>query len=238
MKQLEADRLPELISGEEDSRLPAGFFSRLLPAIDDLAELKLTLVALSMLRQKEGAYRFLRHDELLGDADLMRGLEVVDRATDASVTLDAALERAIKRGTLLEAQIETGDEPRRLYFSNDESGRELQRQAQSGQWRPAADDEIEVLPPRPTLFAIYEENIGVLTPMLAEAIKEAQATYPRQWIEDAIRYAVERNARSWRYISKVLEAWQQEGRSRETSGRLPRGPRRYTAGKRKDFIKS
>ncbi len=235
---MQADRVPDLMTDEEDIKLPAQVFSRLLPAIDDLAELKLTLVALSMLRQKEGDYRFLRHDELLGDADLMRGLAVVDTATDASEILETALRRASERGALLAAQIETGDRTRRLYFINDERGRELQRQAQSGQWRPAAADEIEVLPPRPTLFAIYEENIGVLTPMLAEAIKEAQATYPRQWIEDAIRYAVERNARSWRYISKVLEAWQQEGRSRETSGRLPRGPRRYTAGKRKDFIKS
>ncbi len=235
---MEADHLSGLLTGEEDVKLPAQVFSRLLPAIDDLAELKLTLVALSMLRQKEGDYRFLRYDELLADAALMRGLAAVDRERDARQILDAALERALERGTLLAAHVATGDETRRLYFINDERGRALQRQAQSGQWRPAAADEIEVLPPRPTLFAIYEENIGVLTPMLAEAIKEAQASYPRDWIEDAIRCAVERNARSWRYISKVLDAWQQEGRSRETSGRLPRGPRRYTAGKRKDFIKS
>ena len=235
---MEFDHTADVMTGEEDSKLPSGFFSRLLPEIDDLAELKLTLVALSMLRQKEGDYRFLRHEELADNADLMRGLAVTDGAQDSRRILDAALERAIDRGTLLAAQVVTGDETRRLYFSNDQRGSELQRQAQSGQWRPAAADEIEVLPPRPTLFAIYEENIGMLTPMLAESIKEAQATYPRDWIEDAIRYAVERNARSWRYISKVLEAWQQEGRSRETSGRLPRGPRRYTAGKRKDFIKS
>ena len=237
---MEAERLTGMLSGTEDSKLPSSFFSRLLPAIDDLAELKLALVALSMLRQKEGDYRYLRHDELLANTDLMRGLAVVDAARDAREILDAALERAIKRGALLAAQIVTGDdsETRRLYFINDERGSELQRQAQSGRWRPSAADEIEVLPPRPTLFAIYEENIGMLTPMLAEALKEAQATYPREWIEDAIRYAVERNARSWRYISKVLDTWQQEGRSRETSGRLPRGPRRYTAGKRKDFIKS
>lgn len=235
---MEADCAPDQMTGEEDIKLPAQVFSRLLPAIDNLAELKLTLVVLSMLRQKEGDYRFLRHEELLGNADLMRGLAVVDAATDARQILDAALESAGQRGTLLAANVVTSDETRRLYFINDERGRELQRQAQSGQWRPAAAAEIEVLPPRPTLFAIYEENIGVLTPMLAEAIKEAQATYPREWIEDAIRYAVERNARSWRYISKILESWQQEGRSRETSGRLPRGPRRYTAGKRKDFIKS
>ncbi len=233
-----AERPADFMTGEEDSKLPAGFFNRLLPEIDNLAELKLTLVALAMLRQKEGAYRFLRREELLRNADLMRGLSVADPARDPRELLDAALERAIERGALLAAQVASGAETRRLYFSNDERGSELQRQAQSGHWRPAAADEIEVLPPRPTLFAIYEENIGVLTPMLAEAIKEAEASYPRQWIEDAIRYAVERNARSWRYISKVLDAWQQEGRSRETSGRLPRGPRRYTAGKRKDFIKS
>lgn len=235
---MNADQSSELIADAADIHLPARVFSRLLPAIDDLAELKLTLVVLALLRQKEGDYRFLSRDELLGNANLMRGLAVVDTAQDARAILDAALKRAIERGTLLEAQIDTGEFRRRLYLINDERGKELQRQALSGQWRPAAADEIEVLPPRPTLFAIYEENIGVLTPMLAEAIKEAQATYPREWIEDAIRYAVERNARSWRYISKVLEAWQQEGRSRETSGRLPRGPRRYTAGKRKDFIKS
>ncbi len=238
MKPMDADRSPQLTAGLEDIRLPAEVFSRLLPAIDDLAELKLTLVALSTLRQKEGDKRYLRHQELLGNADLMRGLAAVDADTDAREILEAALERALNRGALLSAQIETGGEPRRLYFINDERGSELQRQAQSGQWRPAVADEIEVLPPRPTLFAVYEENIGVLTPMLAEAINEAQASYPRDWIEDAIRYAVERNARSWRYISKVLEAWQQEGRSRETSGRLPRGPRSYTAGKRKHVIRN
>ena len=41
---------------------------------------------------------------------------------------------------------------------------------------------------RPTLFAAYEENIGALTPMIADAIKEAMREYPRDWIEDAMRY--------------------------------------------------
>ena len=238
MRPAEAERPADMLSGVEDSKLPASFFSQLLPAIDDLAELKLTLVALSMLRQKDGDYRFLRHAELLADDNLMRGLAAVDAAADPHEILDVALERAVERGALLDARIVAGEAgAARLYFPNDERGRDLQRRAQTGRWRPSRADEIELLPPRPTLFAIYEENIGVLTPMLAEAIKEAQAAYPREWIEDAIRYAVVRNARSWRYISKVLDTWQQEGRSRETSGRLPRGPRSYTKGKRKDRIR-
>ena len=238
MSGMEADQLNGLMAGVEDIRLPAYFFSRLLPEIDDLAELKLTLVILAMLRQKEGDYRYLRREELLADGDLLQGLAIIAPSLEPADILDLALQKALARGTLLAAELDPGDDSSRLYFSNDARGKVLKQQIQSGQWRPATGDEIEVLPPRPSLFALYEENIGVLTPMLAETIKEAQATYPQEWIEDAMRYAVERNARNWRYIIKVLEAWQQEGRSRETSGRHLERHKQYTAGEWKDFIKS
>ena len=238
MRDMEADQGNRLVSGAEDIKLPAYVFSQVMPQIDDLAELKLTLVVLAMLRQKEGDYRYLRREELLADDDLIQGLAVIDPSLKPADSLDLALQKALARGTLLAAELDMGNASSCLYFSNDARGKVLQQQIQSGQWRPATADEIEVLPPRPSLFALYEENIGVLTPMLAETIKEAQATYPREWIEDAMRYAVERNARSWRYISKVLEAWQQEGRSRETSGGHLERHKQYTAGEWKDFIKS
>lgn len=224
--------------GGEDVRLPADFLTSILPAIDDLAELKVTIFFLAALRQKEGNYRFLRRAEFAADADLMRGLAHTNGSLAPELVLDAALENALARGTLLYAEIEQNDEARRLYFQNDEAGRELQRQVQAGDWRPAHADEIEILPPRPTLFGLYEENIGALTPMIADAIKAAQAEYPQDWIEDAMRYAVQRNVRNWRYIQRVLEGWQQEGRSRETSGRHLERHRQYTDGKWKDFIKS
>ncbi|MCY3832984.1 MAG: DnaD domain protein [Chloroflexi bacterium] len=220
----------------EPVALPAYFFSELLPAIDNLAELKLTVFCLAALGQKEGKRRYLRFSELQSDESLQKALAAADSAWPES--LRRILNRAVARGALLEAAIAPGEKVERFYLPNDEKGRALYKQIQRGDWRPAADDDIEVLPPRPSIYALYEENIGVLTPMIAESLKEAQASYPREWIEDAIRYAVERNARSWRYISKVLEAWQQEGRSREFSERHYRGPRKYTAGKRKDFIKS
>lgn len=224
--------------GAEDIKLPSALLSRLMPEIDDLAELKVTVFFLAALRQKEGGYRYLRLAEFLADADLMRGLAVIDGSIAPEQLLNEALERALARGALLRAEINLDDEKRQLYFHNDQAGRDLQRQVQAGEWRPAYVDEIEILPPRPSLFGLYEENIGALTPMIAEAIKAAQAEYPYDWIEDAIRYAVERNARNWRYIQRVLEGWQQEGRSRETSGRRHGEPRKYTTGKRKDFIRS
>ena len=214
----------------EALRLPAAEFAAALADIDHLAELKLTLRCLAMLQQKEGPYRYLRYGELLADETLMRALGTQDSLADA-------LQRGISRGTLLEAQIDPDGCIRRLFAWNDADGQTWQRQIQAGEWQPAATDEIEVLPPRPSLYALYEDNLGVLTPMIAEAIREAESAYPREWIEDAMRYAVQRNARSWRYVQKVLENWQQEGRSREADSGGPQ-KRQYQKGKWKDFIDS
>ncbi len=44
--------------------IPAGFFSELLPAIDDLGELRLTLYAFWALARKGTAVRYLRLEEM------------------------------------------------------------------------------------------------------------------------------------------------------------------------------
>lgn len=223
---------------EEDIRLPARFLTQLVPAIDDLAELKVTAFFLAMLRQKDGDYRYLRLEEFRAEADLMRGLATVREGTTPEAALAAGLQRALERGTIIRADVDLGGEVRQLYFNNDKAGRLMQRRILSGEWRPAFSDEIEILPPRPTVYSLYEENIGILTPMIAEALKEAQLEFPPEWIEDAMRIAVERNVRNWRYIRAVLERWQQEGRSREDSRRHLERHKQYTAGEWKDFIKS
>ncbi|MCY4145487.1 MAG: DnaD domain protein [Chloroflexi bacterium] len=214
----------------EALQLPAMEFAAALAAIDHLAELKLALRCLTMLQQKEAPYRYLRYDELLADELLMRALGTQDSLVDA-------LQRAISRGLLLEAQVAADGCMRRLITWNDADGRAWQRQILAGEWQPAAADEIETLPPRPSLYALYEDNLGLLTPMIAESIRDAESAYPRDWIEDAMRYAAQRNARSWRYVHKVLENWQQEGRSREADNGGPQKPRHQT-GKWKHFIDS
>ena len=98
--------------------------------------------------------------------------------------------------------------------------------------------EIEILPPRPTIFALYEQNIGGLSPMIVDSLKDAQDEYPVQWIEEAIKIAVEANVRRWNYILKILESWKQEGRSRETSQGHIEQHKQYTTGEWADFIES
>ena len=224
-----------------NTAIPAQFFSELLPQIDDAAELKVTLFCMYALQQKEAGYRYLRYDELLADADLMSGLGILNGSADPAEILDAALDRAKRRGTLLTAAVTLNHQKLCYYVINSERGRAFVDQIEGGEWIPVSIDEIEVLPARPSVYALYEENIGALTPMIADAIKDAQESYPAGWLEDAIRVAVERNVRHWRYISKVLDSWQQKGRGYEKSWRhserrKPERHKQITAGEWQDFF--
>ncbi len=65
---------------------------------------------------------------------------------------------------------------------------------------------------RPNIFVLYEQNIGLLSPLIAEDLKDAADHYPAEWIEAAFREAVHGNKRSWNYIHAILRRWETEGR--------------------------
>jgi DnaD/phage-associated family protein len=218
--------------------VPAPFFSELLPLIDDLAELKVTLFCIWALPQKEGRYRYLRRRDFTDSKALMQGLAVIQPDARPEAILDAALQRAVERESLLcgEVALDTGVE--RLYFGNTVHGRAAIRQLKAGQWRPGdLEHPVEILPERPNIYTLYEDNIGLLTPMIADALKDAEKEYPAHWLEEAVQEAVAHNKRSWRYIQAILKRWETEGKIREITGQPDQADgRRYITGKYADFI--
>lgn len=193
-------------------RLPAQFFSELLPKIDHLGELRITLYIFWRLTLKEGDVRYLRKQEMLADDALPGILDVPRRELDDVLT--DALERATARGTLLHVNIESSVGPDDYYFVNSERGRAAVDGIVRGHWRPGADADmpIDVRVERPNIFTLYEQNIGQLNPLIAEELRNAEEEFPETWIAEAIRLAVVSNARSWRYIRAILDRWQKEGR--------------------------
>ena len=149
----------------------------------------------------------------------MQGLET--RGGSSQDALKDALDRCIQRGSLLMAEITTGKKRPTLYFINSPRGRAAVQAIQAGQWRPNEDPRIplNLSLERSNIFQLYEEHIGPLSPMIADALKEAEETYPYSWIEEGVRIAVERNKRNWRYVAAILERWQQEGRDERTNRR-------------------
>jgi DNA replication protein len=71
---------------------------------------------------------------------------------------------------------------------------------------------VQVRVERPNIFTLYEQNIGLLSPIIADQLKDAADQYPPEWIEDAFRGAVEQNKRKWSYVRAILRNWEIEGR--------------------------
>lgn len=71
---------------------------------------------------------------------------------------------------------------------------------------------VQIEVERPNIFVLYEQNIGLLSPLIAEELKDAADHFPMEWIEAAFREAVQHNKRKWSYIRAILRRWETEGR--------------------------
>ena len=199
--------------------IPNLFFSEVLPQIDDPVELKVTLHIFWALYRKKGYPRFVTYSELQSDSLLMRGLP---DDNSPSEPLRRGLELAVKRGTLLCLKLERSGDTHELYFVNTDADRRAVEKIKNGELELGAlvkSEPCVVTQEQPNIFALYEQNIGMLTPIIAEELKEAEKLYPASWIEDAFKEAVDLNKRSWRYISRILERWKAEGKHDGEPGR-------------------
>jgi len=61
------------------------------------------------------------------------------------------------------------------------------------------------------LFKVYEDNIGILTPLIADKLKDIANEYSTEWFEEAIKEACEANIRKLNYIVAILKRWQVDG---------------------------
>jgi DnaD/phage-associated family protein len=73
---------------------------------------------------------------------------------------------------------------------------------------------------RNPLFSFYENKIGAITPLMADAIEKAEKVYTSKWVADAIELASEKGARHWNYCEAVLKRWKQEGRAERPGKRV------------------
>lgn len=194
--------------------IPNEFFGEVLPLIDDLDELKAVLYAFWRLSQGEGEVRYVRLDDVLTDLLFLSGLSGPEE--ERAEAARRAFARAAQRGILLEITIRRRGREEIWYFLNSPKGREglarLQRGEFTGFEHDIDDIVIGLEKERPNIFLLYEQNIGMITPLLAEKLRQAERDYPENWLRDAFSLAVERNKRSWAYIQSILRQWAEHGK--------------------------
>lgn len=209
--------------------LPQELFSELLPQIASAAELKLLLHLFYRFSRQRGTPRRVSWDELLADKLLGRGLRATAKARPAAEVLAEALAAGVERRTLLHVVAPEAGRSVDWYLIN--------TPANSAWAEQFALASIVLLPnerlpeERPGPVALYEQNIGIVTPLILEDLREAEERYPAAWIAEAIHEAVRANARSWRYVNKVLERWAANGRGdAPDQAKRPIDVDKYTSG--------
>jgi DNA replication protein len=196
------------------TEFPEAFFVDLLPSIDSLAELKITLYAFWYIQQLEGDIRCMKLSEMRKDTVLKEALRQTEGIEDYYNTLDISLARAIDRGSLL--MVDGKNKKDRYFFINTTRSKAIIDGYENGQWDLDSSSQQQIVGldlNKPDVYKLYENNIGLITPMIAEQLKAAGDEYPLEWIEDAIRIAVENNVRRWSYISRILASWNERGRN-------------------------
>jgi DnaD/phage-associated family protein len=214
----------------EFTPVPNVFFSELLPYVMDIAELKTTLHVMAAIYRKKGYPRYVSFADLLNNVELMRGLQ------GSEEVLREALKKTVERGALLNVSVGDGSSGE-IYFLNDAAGRQAVDKINAGELKLPGLKAIAQVPVQveilPDIFTLYEQNIGMLTPMIADELRDAEKLYPPDWIRDAIKEAVLHNKRNIKYIAKILENWSVEGRGDGTYQRDSQktGPDRFIKGK-------
>ena len=186
-----------------------------------MPELKVTLYFLWRIEHMEGPFRALESSDF-DTKDL--GLSTDD--------VHLAIRKAVERGTILESQHETNI----FYFLNSPRGRAAAEAFANGQWNGLT--KVVTMPfERPNVFKLYEENIGMLTPLIADALEDGEETYSAEWVAEAIELAVKNNKRNWRYCEAILKRWKEEGHGKKQDQQDTEDSRRkYVEGKYSDYI--
>jgi len=213
--------------------IPNVVFSSLFPQITDIDELKVLLCFFEIIYPKKGNLRFVSQTELLSHAGLAGGAR-----SPFSEILPGALDALVKKGALLDLAVSSDGVNEKLYFLNSEADRLILERVRSGDlilsgWRPVRPVPVERVE-QPDIFSLYEQNIGLLTPLIADELRDAVKHFPEAWIRDAVKEAVTQNRRSWRSIARILERWSKEGKDDGTNrGNLKKNtdPDKYIRGR-------
>jgi DnaD/phage-associated family protein len=193
-------------------RIPEQFFRQVMNEIDDIDELKFTLYIFWRLDRMEGPAHYITVNELMKDSRLVQSIGSDPAA--ARKVFESTLQKAVRRGKLLQVDLTDKNGSDKIICLNSPKGRAIVDAVQRGEWKVTdrANEPIDIYSEHPNIFQLYEANIGPLTPILADALRDAEKSYPADWIEDAFRIAVERNKRNWHYIEAILHRWQEGGR--------------------------
>ena len=186
------------------TRVPNAVLGRMLSSIDEIDEIKLILRAIWLLERQRGYPRYITCDDLRRDRVL--SVTIPDRSD-----FDRILRLTIEHGIFIQISINNNiclmfntDSARRASIEVSSSAVSLNKDGDY--WETPAISNAPA-----DAFRAYEENIGILSPMIRQSILAALEDFTDEDISHAVRIAVENESRSWSFVAGVLRRWARDG---------------------------
>jgi DNA replication protein len=217
-------RFGGFLTGEEPIiPIPRTFIEEVLPQLSDIAEFKVALCCFDLLAAADGFDAPLAEEAIYRHQSLRASLKRHGSPKEPDESIGRGLELAVGRGIFLRFATQSAADGvpghgGSWYLLNTPRNRELLGKLARGVAPPPTslyapgEPPPAIVPERPNIFRLYEQNIGLLTPIIADQLIEATERYPLDWLEEAFAEAVSYNKRNWRYIRAILEKWATDGR--------------------------
>ena len=211
-----------------DIHLSTNFLFQIFGETEDLIQLKVLLFAIGLAQQSGDEANPLTLQDFYSYPEFMN--TIGNSEEEMREKLLSALRANLKTGYLLCSSFEEMKQGKSFYLNTPRG-----KQAAQIQGTPAKNPVYDLS--WSEVFKLYEENIGPLTPLIADALKDAEKEYSKEWLEEAIQIAVVNNVRKWRYIQAILNSWKEEGRNGRNQRHTEEDYEQYTKGKYGKFIK-
>jgi DNA replication protein len=208
--------------------IPIELTSSLLKEIDSYVEFKCIFRTIALIYGLRPKRIWITFEELIGDPVLQESFQSTN-TEDIKGKIIEGLLAAKKRKTILIREKTINQIENSIILVNDKISNDLLAKnniaslntldLEQPEFQYAQKKQINI-------YSLYENNIGHMTPMMAEELKLAETKYPDIWIEEAFMEAVKNNIRNWKYISSILNRWETEGKTNGESTRYSKESKR------------
>jgi len=223
----------EIFSGFSDPGtdlvgIPNQFFRDVLGQVSEGNQLKVCLYIFWQIDRAGDFSLAFQPKDFLADTLFMEGLAIENPSPEQA--LKNILDQFSEQNILIKV-VSSDTASEAVYFLNCPQGKRAAQQSAgtlagaNGALKPTLD----II--QSNIYKMYQDNIGPLTPIIADELRETEQTYPEEWIKEAIQIAVKNNVRRWQYVMRILERWQEEGRYGSNQRDPQKDYRKYAEGK-------
>ncbi|MQF83047.1 DnaD domain protein [SAR202 cluster bacterium AD-802-E10_MRT_200m] len=201
--------------------VPGLIFGPVLEGIHDVVELKCILRTMFLLHRNRTMNGVIKLDDVLEDVIVSKSLHGNNKGEQRAI-VERAVDVAVAYGILLKKSFQMVESDEVWLFLNNLANRKLIDRTQK---------ELQLTQPfsvvavtensssKINIFQLYEELIGIITPMIAERLKELEQEYSVSSIEEAFRVAAMHDKHRLSYIEGILRSWKEGDRKNGSRGR-------------------